>query len=175
MCIDLIESDSDVSLDPQSSEWNRAAPSAVQNHSHSSSHTKLDSNMQGILYKVYRYIFEDNYCLYYYYYCYDYYYYYYSTLSTVTKCVSVCVCVCECVCMSVCVWVRACACMCVCVCVCVEDNKNTLSLHSLLSDCYLVCRWRLFIFSQHQHSFCWTLPHVADFGSQCHNLSHRPS
>lgn len=31
----------------------------------SSSHSKLDSNMQGILYKVYRYIFEDNYCLYY--------------------------------------------------------------------------------------------------------------
>lgn len=38
--------------------------------------TKLDSNMQGILYKVYLSIFEDNYSLYY-----DY-YYYYSTLST---------------------------------------------------------------------------------------------
>ncbi len=72
-----------ISLNLQSSVWRRAvAPSAVnqrEQQSHCSSFTdmKLDSNMQGILYKVYRSIFEDNYCLYYYYY-YD----YYSTLST---------------------------------------------------------------------------------------------
>lgn len=38
--------------------------------------------MQGILYKVYRSIFEDNYCYYYYYDYYDDDYYYYSALST---------------------------------------------------------------------------------------------